>query len=233
MPFPFPVSFFSLSPGGGEEWSPLLLPGLAVWYKSDVGVVEGSGGVSQISDQSGNGRHLVQVTDSFRPDLAADQLNGLPAIVFDGSDDGFPEVSWSQSQPWTFFGLIKCDVADEGVNRRLISTAPSLGPGGFLYRGGVLWRTRLGIEVNIPGLNSNTNWLSMVYIVNGASSSIRLSGSPTSVNPGTSAVTEIRFAYAGVGSAFWRFVEAGFVSGIVSGEDLSSLESYLSSRSGL
>lgn len=53
-----------------------------------------SGGVSQWSDKSGNGRHATQGTASNRPLLTANSQNGYSGITFDGVNDflAFPSA---------------------------------------------------------------------------------------------------------------------------------------------
>lgn len=49
------------------EWTPLALGSLTAWYRGDVVVYDGSNKVSQWTDQSGNGRHLLQSNASYKP----------------------------------------------------------------------------------------------------------------------------------------------------------------------
>ena len=44
-------------------------------------------GVSQLSDKSGNGNHLLQATGSLQPTVSAGEKNGLDMLKFDGTDD--------------------------------------------------------------------------------------------------------------------------------------------------
>lgn len=71
------------------EILPSAITGLQAWYKSDTGVTESPAGVvSAWADQSGNGYTLSQATAGMRPTIVAGQLNGYPAVRFDGVDDG-------------------------------------------------------------------------------------------------------------------------------------------------
>jgi hypothetical protein len=59
----------------------------SAWWKADsITVVDGAA-VSPWLDSSGNGRSLSQATPGYTPRLIRRQLNGLPAVRFDGSDD--------------------------------------------------------------------------------------------------------------------------------------------------
>lgn len=57
--------------------------GLEGWYRLDTGVTTVSGAVSQISDQSGNSRHLTQTTTSARPTYSSTGLNSNPTMTGD------------------------------------------------------------------------------------------------------------------------------------------------------
>jgi len=63
------------------------LTGLDLWLKSDTGVTLAGSQVTQWNDQSGNSNHATQGSSSLRPLLVTNQLNGYPAIRFDGIDD--------------------------------------------------------------------------------------------------------------------------------------------------
>jgi hypothetical protein len=61
--------------------------GLALWLRSDAGVVTSGSAVTQWSDQTTNNRHATQATASSRPTLVNGVINGLPVVRFDGVDD--------------------------------------------------------------------------------------------------------------------------------------------------
>jgi len=62
-------------------WLPSDESSLLAWYKFDTGITDNEPGVSQWSDSSGNGYHMLQATASNRPTVS----NGI--ITFDGTDD--------------------------------------------------------------------------------------------------------------------------------------------------
>ena len=68
------------------EFTPDLIPTLVFWGKSYAGITQAANEISAIADQSGNGNHVTQTVAAQKPDLIADQLNGLSAINFDGND---------------------------------------------------------------------------------------------------------------------------------------------------
>jgi hypothetical protein len=71
------------------------------WWRSDLGVTIGTG-VSQWSDQSGNGFHLTQGTGGAQPTFeASGGPNSTPSILFDGSDDRLINAAIDRAAPAT------------------------------------------------------------------------------------------------------------------------------------
>jgi len=71
------------------KFSPLKIPGCALWLEADRGITLVDGLVSAWADQSGNGRHASQTTEGYRPAYVTNQFNGYPALLLDGTDDCF------------------------------------------------------------------------------------------------------------------------------------------------
>ena len=72
--------------GASLTWTPLdVSPYL--WLKADDGVTLTSSAVSTWADQSGNGRDFTQSTAGYRPTNPSSVQNGLPGVLFDGTDD--------------------------------------------------------------------------------------------------------------------------------------------------
>lgn len=112
------VSRGEVAPGGtpvvydlhvrGEGSPVVFLPsetaGLAAWFRPGVGVATVDGLVSQWDDQSGNGRHLKQVSAAARPSLSPQGVVIFPSVA---------ENRWMQtdafvlSQPVTIYALLK------------------------------------------------------------------------------------------------------------------------------
>lgn len=78
------------------------LPSPLAWWKYNTGITVTGAGVSQWADQSGNGRHLLQATDTNRP---AKQAGG--EILFDGADNYLKTNAFTLNQPCTIFLLLK------------------------------------------------------------------------------------------------------------------------------
>ncbi len=58
--------------------------GLSFWLRADAGVTTSSGNVTAIADQTGN-YTLAQATSTNQPTYVASDLNGLPALRFNGT----------------------------------------------------------------------------------------------------------------------------------------------------
>jgi len=81
------------------EETPKTISGLQLWLDAaDLSTLrQNSNGTTAVAlasdpvgywgDKSGNGRHFIQATAGSRPTINFNQLNGLPALQFDGSDD--------------------------------------------------------------------------------------------------------------------------------------------------
>lgn len=75
--------------------------GPAAWFRFGQGITV-STGVSQWSDQSGNGRHLLQATGTAQPSLQSDG-----SILFDGVQQFLKCNSFTLIQPETVYVLFK------------------------------------------------------------------------------------------------------------------------------
>lgn len=73
----------------GRAFSPLDLPGLALWLDaSDLSTItHDAGAVSQWDDKSPNGWHVAQGTGAAQPLTGAATRNGRNVLVFDGTND--------------------------------------------------------------------------------------------------------------------------------------------------
>lgn len=89
-------------------WTPVDLAGKQIWIKSDVGISSPLA-IDIWQDQSGNGNDLIQSSVGARPSLISNQLNGYPAVRFDGIDDFLknPSNVTALVQPVTVFLIFK------------------------------------------------------------------------------------------------------------------------------
>lgn len=78
-------------PGGvGNTSGTLNQPANVIWFASDSLSLSDNDPVETLVDISGNNNNATQTTSDSRPIYRTAQLNGKPAIVFDGSDDYMP-----------------------------------------------------------------------------------------------------------------------------------------------
>jgi len=63
-----------------------------LWLKADdlSGMADGTQ-ISSWSDQSGNSHHATQATSSYQPTVQLNEINGLPVVQLDGSDDNLDD----------------------------------------------------------------------------------------------------------------------------------------------
>jgi hypothetical protein len=154
-------------------WTPLLLSNLAGWYdvSQSSGVVESGGTISQLSDLSGNARHLIQGSATKRPTLTVAGQNGLNVATFDGVDD-FMTVAWIQAQPFSIAIAFKARANSAGS-----SVIVGLGPWSgldqeFYMSTGSRALTKIGAQVAmVSSLDfSDGNFSTAVGVFNAASS---------------------------------------------------------------
>lgn len=69
------------------SFAPSDLSGLLGWYKADSLALSDGAAVSAWTDSSGAGHNLAQATGGSQPTYHTAQLNGLPAVTFDGTAD--------------------------------------------------------------------------------------------------------------------------------------------------
>lgn len=98
--------------------------GLKMWLRADLGVVkDGSGYVSEWSDQSGSGNDIVQAASGRKPLWKDDDLNGHETISFDGSDDYLAAAGISGNTPATVIVVYDKPVWGGYDNQRVYSSA--------------------------------------------------------------------------------------------------------------
>lgn len=157
---------------------------MAAWFKYGVGITVTGLGVSQWSDQSGNGRHLLQGTDADRPSLQSDN-----SILADGTSEALSTSSFTLNQPMTWYVLAK--QVTSKANGGLIGDSAS--NNAFIYQtnvGGTIAQALPtgGVNAN-AGLALNT-WGVIAAVANGASSSLAVNtNAPVTGNPGANGFT--------------------------------------------
>lgn len=147
----------------------------AAWYQYGVGITVTGAGVSVWADQSGNGRNLLQGTDTNRPAL---QANG--SILFDGADNFLQTAGFTLNQPTTWYLMFKQvtvttnDRIFDGVAAATLLAQTGTNQDITLNLGSTITNTAMALNTYAP----------IVAVMNGASSVIQVSTTIVSGNAG-------------------------------------------------
>lgn len=95
--------------------TPTQISGLVGWWDASQEAYANAAAVSSLTDRSGSGRTASQATAGFRPTFRTGQINGLPAVEFDGVDDRLTTstAQWvnASTGDWTAFCVARIDNA--------------------------------------------------------------------------------------------------------------------------
>lgn len=95
---PYTLHIQNLDDNNGAVMSPtnclnvsttLYPPNIDLWLRADKGVTSSGGDVSEWDDQSGNGNNFTDAGGSSDPTLVSNALNGLPALLFNGTNETY------------------------------------------------------------------------------------------------------------------------------------------------
>jgi PKD repeat protein len=118
---------------GVEPGGPGTIPNLILWLRADEiqGLADGQP-VASWPDGSGLGNHATQSTASKRPIYRTNEINGMPAVFFDASNDGLA----TPADPFTSLTLFAVYSSRAGQSGKLLNGGPSffMGPYSGLYR---------------------------------------------------------------------------------------------------
>ena len=165
--------------------------GLTLWLKADaITGVANNAALSSWPDSSGVGNTCIQGTAGLKPIYKTSQINGLPIVAFDGSDDGML-TSLSVSLPFTLIAVYKPTSISAGSNRRLLSGSNNwlLGPyaanhqcynGAFINAGAATSGTTVVLAV------TEQTGLTSLYLNNGTAVTNTNSGVPGTLGLGAS-----------------------------------------------
>jgi len=251
--------FWSHSPVGlGIAEQPIPPPfvptdigGCVLWLRSDLGITkDASDRVSEWADQSGNGLTVSQATDTAKPVFYSNQINGHAGIYFDGVDDFLSKAAVARSQ---IFPNI-----DEGSFVLIIKTVEGCTPFGWA---GKLGDSSIQILTHMPfgdiiyfdfpynagqGRSSasepsgwNNTWHSVILVRRPDGTQI-IRADKTTLNTSNrtgTAADVIDPLYIGKyfnGLNFKGYLAEMLVYKVgLTGDDITSLESYFNSRYGL
>ena len=191
---------------GGDEaiWSLEDLPYIVDWWRIEEGVTtddapSDSGDVVWAWYGSINGLSIAQSTNSKRPEYRTDQINGCPAIVFDGADDylqGAFGATYDQPYSW----IIVCtEVTAAGSDRYMFTDdnhfIPSLG-----YKTSAnKYRAYAGLSFYGSTYVPGKPWRIWSIRFDGANSTFRVNGAAYNGNPSTAANSGITIGATNLG----------------------------------
>lgn len=232
----------------------------AFWYQADAGTYQTSGGaaavllgdpVGLLQDQSGNGRHMEQITAGFRPTLVPNRLNGLPCIRFDGIDDYLHHLLAAEftGSEFTYYVLaylpfaggiftssmivFDADVASDSNTIRSTNLQVQQGAG---FNG-----TRAGINLSGPGVDILNSWFIYETVFDASGNRSFVNGTEYALvnNPaliGAFAADRLAMScrwganYSNFGA--YDIVEAFGVYGALSAAQKTNMRQYLNDRAG-
>lgn len=233
--------------GTQKPFVPTMLDGLSLYYKSDAGLFTDAGTtpaandgdlIYQMNDQAST-YNAVASTEANRPTLqngAADLINGLPVVRFDGTDDVMT-ITQASFTDFTAFFAGKWINGNDGLW------------GSADTRNGIaqLNNTQVRIKYNNPAgtlidvAGASTANTTYVFVIRreGQSTTVRINGTQTA------AFTSVEYALAtadfivnrialAVGAyGYLDMLESGIYNSALSLGLLAKLEAYLSTRSGV
>jgi hypothetical protein len=224
--------------GGGAAFSPLTIPGLALWldasdastlFQDDAGTTPATADgdvVGYWGDKSGNGKHVTQTVAGQKPLLKTAVQNGRNGIKFDGSDDVLANASFALTKPDTLIAAIRTGTgggaAVDGVATRQ----------GVFHDSTTTIKLFAGSSVTV-GTASNTTAFICVGVFNGAASYGRVNAvQSATVNPGTNDMAGIRVGNNPSGSFPYNghVLEVIAAQGELSAGVIASVEAYLNAK---
>ncbi|MGH7543813.1 MAG: PKD domain-containing protein [Gemmatimonadota bacterium] len=161
---------------------PGTIPGLAMWLQADkIQGLSDADPVATWADQSGSCNNATQSTASKRPTYRVNQLNGLPAVFFDASDDGMA-TPVDPPTSTTIFSVYSSRAAQSGY---LLNGGPSFFMGPYVNR----YRVYTGQYITGPAVTAG-RWIFQTFRQSGSLAQMYIDGSAWGttkrlVNPST------------------------------------------------
>lgn len=223
--------------GGAAAWTPASIAGLQLWLDASqiTGLNDGDA-VSTWTDASGNGYSATQGTASARPIYKTGILNSRPVVRFDAVDDTMSNGTFAVNQANTWFAVVRT-TGGNGSYRFVFDAAAGSTRQALIYTVGTTkWTIYAGALADESSTTASSTWRSIQAIFNGASSSLIVGGTTTTVNPGTDNLANGYILGTGGGGTYifgGDIAELGCYNSALSGANLSALQSYLNAKYGL
>ena len=223
------------------KWTPSNLSAtLSAWFKADSLKAADGSSVSAWADSSGNGNNTAQASAARQPTLQTDELNGLPVVRFDGSNDIVSDGDIAALDVGTGDIWLACvfkSTDDSGAQNFFEKGATSFGL--RCLSNGKLEMT-LGATTNTPLQNSGS-WSRTEFVlaaasrvsstcngfVNGTASTTTGTTNTTSID--NSSVFDIGARAVGAGAMTGDIAEILVGGGTIT-DELQKVESYLNDK---
>lgn len=214
-------------------FSPADIGSMVAWYRSDQGITQSGGTVSQWNDLSGNARHVVQASSPNQPAYGATSgANSLPGITFASASSTKLAVTFTGiAQPLHLFTIVKFNaynanggiVTGSAIGERIFCVGDVTGTQPDIYMGGS------GLAFNT---SDTTNFALFENLANTSSSSIiRGSGTPVTGTIGSGSLSGVTMGQL-IGSAYGSFIlsEVLLYSAAITSTNLTNLRAYFAAR---
>ena len=152
---PWAINFrIQMVAGKSRFFAPTDLTGCRFWGRSDMGITKAvGGGVETWADQSGNGNHATQLDSLRQPSVSYNQINGWPAITFDGTNDVLATAAFSIAT----YTVLMVTTGQDATNGYFFTRSTPPGESDTLYgtTGSTIYCTRAG---STSAKNLSASW---------------------------------------------------------------------------
>ncbi len=228
--------------GVSAAWEPSDRATLLVDLDSRAGTGGTSDGdaVTTWADQTANANSPTQGSATLRPLYRTNRVNGLPSVLFDGSNDRLLDAAFTAgaiSQPYTMTLVYRHLAAGANVDYLIVNgsgtEATLFSPATSSRACDERWvsaTTQRSIK------SADYDWHALILEVNGASSRFKLDNKPwqSMGNPGTGTLTGLSLGayWEGSGPSNVEFARV-LVDTAVLGSDEAKMTTYLNSTYGI
>jgi hypothetical protein len=226
---------------GGVGFTPLHLPGLALWLDaSDTSTITASGGaVSQWNDKSGLGRNVSQATGSLQPTTGANTQNGLNVLTLSG-DLLRTATTTTIADPISVFAVSYVRSGAGVADRRVLTHNDSINwqfnEGYSISGSGVTVELYAGVGVSAGATYTQGVWRVMCGVDNGTASYAASNGIVGTIGDAGSfslGLGAVGAKYDGTQGLDGRLAELIVCSVAVSTSQRIQTEQYLAAKWGL
>jgi len=177
-----PASLGTLVGAKPPSFSPSDLANLFLWLDADaITGLNDNDAVVTWEDQSVNGRDFTQGTAGFRPTYQTGELNGLPVVRFDGTDNFLASAALTIAQPMTVYSVVK-RTGNTGAFNVVMTTGSTTYTWPGFTNSANTWYFYTGAAFQTQTAADNVwHYLTLVVPDGGANSTMRTDGTPATV----------------------------------------------------